>query len=311
MTGPTVTYAQVPGLDGNGDGDGEDAAATEPPTCLHTVLTSSGNAYMNWQTRIMYATYKKHAAAPGSILEAFTRILHRGKDDELMMEVPTMRFDPNQAKCDLWCDHPVADRSLSLIAQWSRTTDSTRCSHVMMVETDYIYVRSPSPSILLPPGRATAFKYAYISQAERDMRAVYRNTWRNTRGEEDGGEGVQPPAHGKRPDVPERTRPARGGAAVGGIRGAHGDAGGDGRRRMAQGHVRVGRRRARRGGEEHEGELAGVAAHGAASADDALGEAFILHYTWGPEIYDGDDTKCGCSISDSTAVGSTSAGHTS
>ena len=50
--------------------------------------------YMNWQTRIMYATYKKHAAAPGSILEAFTRILHRGKDDELMMEVPTMRFDP-------------------------------------------------------------------------------------------------------------------------------------------------------------------------------------------------------------------------
>ena len=26
-------------------------------------------------------------------------------------------------------------------------------------------------------------------------------------------------------------------------------------------------------------------------ADDALGEAFILHYTWGPEIYDGDDTK--------------------
>ena len=91
VKGPTVTYAQVPGLEGNEDGDGEDAAATEPPACLHTVLTSSGNAYMNWQTRIMYATYKKHAAAPGSILKAFTRILHRGKDDELMMEVPTMR----------------------------------------------------------------------------------------------------------------------------------------------------------------------------------------------------------------------------
>ena len=44
-------------------------------------------------------------------------------------------------------------------------------------------------------------------------------------------------------------------------------------------------------GEARGGELAGVAAHGAAPADDALGEAFILHYTWGPEIYDGDDTK--------------------
>ena len=69
----------------------------EPPTCLHTVLTSSGNAYMNWQTRIMYQTYLKHAAAPGSVMKAFTRVLHRGKDDELMQEVPTMRFDPNQA----------------------------------------------------------------------------------------------------------------------------------------------------------------------------------------------------------------------
>lgn len=30
----------------------------QPPACIHTVLTSNGNSYMNWQTRIMYATYK-------------------------------------------------------------------------------------------------------------------------------------------------------------------------------------------------------------------------------------------------------------
>ena len=73
---------------------------------------------------IMYRTYQTHAAEPGSILKAFTRVLHRGKDDELMHEVPTMRFDPNQEKCDRWCDYPVADRSLA-VAQWSRTTDAT------------------------------------------------------------------------------------------------------------------------------------------------------------------------------------------
>jgi hypothetical protein len=26
-------------------------------------------------------------------------------------------------------------------------------------------------------------------------------------------------------------------------------------------------------------------------ADDTLGNAFILHYTWGPEIFDKDDKK--------------------
>lgn len=292
VKGPTVTYAQVPGLDGNEDGDGEDAAATEPPACLHTVLTSSGNAYMNWQTRIMYATYKKHAAAPGSILKAFTRILHRGKDDELMMEVPTMRFDPNQAKCDSWCDYPVADRSLA-IAQWSRTTDSTRCSHVMMVETDYIYVRSPSPSILLPPGRATAFRYAYISPRQRDMERVY---WEylaeHPEAKETAEKEFNLPPTGNAPtclsvrdlravaplwaefvartETPEETRKTLGwlrdmyawdaAALVAGVK--HEVASSPQSPLMAQ-----------------------------PPADDALGEAFILHYTWGPEIYDGDDNK--------------------
>lgn len=30
----------------------------QPASCIHTVLTSNGNSYMNWQTRVMYATYK-------------------------------------------------------------------------------------------------------------------------------------------------------------------------------------------------------------------------------------------------------------
>ena len=153
------------------------ADPTPPPKCLHTVLTSSGNAYMNWQTRIMYQTYLKHAAEPGSVMKAFTRILHRGKDDELMMEVPTMRFDPNQGKCDTWCDYPVADRSLA-IAPWSITTDANRCSLVMMVETDYIYVKSPSPHILMPPGKAIGFEYSYIYPQDLNMKRVYEEYMR-------------------------------------------------------------------------------------------------------------------------------------
>ena len=62
------------------------------PRCLHGVMTSSGNAYMNWQSRIMYQTWQNHASQPGSIMKAFTRVLHKGRDDELMFEIPTMRF---------------------------------------------------------------------------------------------------------------------------------------------------------------------------------------------------------------------------
>ena len=59
-----------------------------PPLCIHTVLTSNGNSYMNWQTRVMFATWKAagKAEGPGTLLTAFTRVLHRSKDDELMIE---------------------------------------------------------------------------------------------------------------------------------------------------------------------------------------------------------------------------------
>ena len=116
------------------------------PRCLHGVMTSSGNAYMNWQSRIMYQTWQNHASQPGSIMKAFTRVLHKGRDDELMFEIPTMRFEPIQTHCDSWCDYPVADRS-DAFARWSQTADSETCSHIIMLETDHVIVKSPpSPS---------------------------------------------------------------------------------------------------------------------------------------------------------------------
>ena len=265
-----------------------------PPTCLHTVLTSSGNAYMNWQTRIMYQTYLKHAAAPGSVMKAFTRVLHRGKDDELMMEVPTMRFDPNQGKCDTWCDYPVADRSLA-IAQWSKTTDSLKCSHVMMVETDYIYVKTAPQSILLPPGRAMGFKYGYIYPFESNMKTVYEKYFQDhpelTRPAY-GREGFKLPQTGNAPscvnvgdlrriaplwaEFVERTqRPETLRKALGWLRDMYAyDAA------------------ALAAGVEHEvAEVPDGLLMAQPPADESLGNAFILHYTWGPEIYDKNDKK--------------------
>ena len=186
-----------------------------------------------------------------------------------MFEVPTMRFDPNQAKCDNWCDYPVADRSLA-IAQWSKTTDANRCSHVMMVETDYVYVKSPPASILKPRGEAVGFEYSYIGPKEPNMLRVLREYLNEVPHE-------QVPSHHPARSASARcrargTRPVPGGggfarrrASVGGVRAAHGDARGDQEGAgVAAGHVRVRRGDSRRGrGARYRGRAA-IAADGAA-----------------------------------------------
>ncbi len=119
---------------------------------------------MNWQTRVMYATYRGVVARdPGGPMArgAFTRVLHRSTDDELMVEVPTQRFTPVHVNCDVYCSFPVADRAPALL-EWSRTPDALRCSHILLVETDYVFVK-PLPASALPAeGTAMAFPYSYI-----------------------------------------------------------------------------------------------------------------------------------------------------
>ena len=100
---------------------------------IHVVVTSNGNRYMNWQTRVLYANYRR-AASASPALRGFTRVLHRTSDDELMQEVPTRRFAPLQPDCDVWCQYPVADRSQALL-EWLSTPDSKQFEHIMIIET--------------------------------------------------------------------------------------------------------------------------------------------------------------------------------
>ena len=254
------------------------------PRCLHGVMTSSGNAYMNWQSRIMYQTWQNHASQPGSIMKAFTRVLHKGRDDELMFEIPTMRFEPIQTHCDSWCDYPVADRS-DAFARWSQTADSETCSHIIMLETDHVIVKSPPESILLPPGQAYGFEFHYINVNHPTMRQHFSEEY----GDKSKG---NIPRTGNSPTVitaedlrkvapkwaefvarteqPENVKKALGwlrdmyaydlAAFVSGVEHTYYSAG------------------------KPESIMAQP------PADEELGGAFILHYTWGPEIYDEDGT---------------------
>ena len=130
---------------------------------IHTVCTSNGNPYSNYQTRTMYATYKMVAAAPGGeAMKHFTRVLHRSKADILMDEVPTVRVHPrSNGECDEWCDFPVKDRP-NAIKRWLQTEDAKRGEWILLVETDYVFVR---PMTMPPPGSRTsyAFHFEYIN----------------------------------------------------------------------------------------------------------------------------------------------------
>lgn len=66
----------------------------------HVALTATDAPYSKWQCRIMFYWYKKKKDSPESEMGGFTRILHSGKPDNLMDEIPTMVVDPLPAGMD-------------------------------------------------------------------------------------------------------------------------------------------------------------------------------------------------------------------
>lgn len=117
-----------------------------PGDTVHTLLTSSGDGYQNFQTRLMYASYLLVQKMPeGEKMTGFTRILHRTVPDLLMEEVPTFHvWDVIRPECDGWCDYPVANRP-NAIMQFFRAAakDHTliKGAWVVMTECDYIWMK--------------------------------------------------------------------------------------------------------------------------------------------------------------------------
>lgn len=65
---------------------------------FHTICTSNGSPYVNFQNRIMYGTFKMaQKMAGGEDMVAFTRILHRTLPDELVQ----VRFPHGWSLMDL------------------------------------------------------------------------------------------------------------------------------------------------------------------------------------------------------------------
>lgn len=61
---------------------------------FHTAVTASDSVYNTWQCRVMYYWFKKFKDGPNSEMGGFTRILHSGKPDKFMDEIPTFIAQP-------------------------------------------------------------------------------------------------------------------------------------------------------------------------------------------------------------------------
>ena len=99
---------------------------------VHVIVTSNGSPYLNYQTRLLFASWQRlksnssssssssvssssaslssNSPTTATKMAGFTRILHRTTDDALTREVPTLRVAPRTPRCDEWCPFPVADR---------------------------------------------------------------------------------------------------------------------------------------------------------------------------------------------------------
>lgn len=129
---------------------------------FHVALTATDAPYSKWQCRIMYYWYKKHKDLPGSDFGGFTRILHSGRADDLMEEIPTFVVDPLPAGLDR--GYIVLNRPWAFV-QWLAKA-SIEEEYVLMAEPDHIFLR-PLPNLALG-GLPAAFAFFYIKPVENE-----------------------------------------------------------------------------------------------------------------------------------------------
>ncbi|KAK1275124.1 hypothetical protein QJS04_geneDACA003760 [Acorus gramineus] len=123
---------------------------------FHTAVTATDSVYSTWQTRVMYYWFKRFKDLPGSDMGGFTRILHSGKPDKHMEEIPTFVADPLPAGMDQ--GFIVLNRPYAFV-QWLEKANIPE-EYILMAEPDHIIVK-PIPN-LSKDGLSAAFPFFYI-----------------------------------------------------------------------------------------------------------------------------------------------------
>ncbi|CAA0841970.1 Unknown protein [Striga hermonthica] len=142
---------------------------------FHTAVTASDSIYNTWQCRVMYYWFKKQKAMnPDSEMGGFTRVLHSGKPDGFMDEIPTFVAQPLPDGMDQ--GYIVLNRPWAFV-QWLQQAKIEE-DYIFMSEPDHILVKS-IPN-LSRDGLGAAFPFFYIDPKK------YENVLRKFFPEENG-----------------------------------------------------------------------------------------------------------------------------
>uniref|UniRef100_N1R0N8 Hydroxyproline O-arabinosyltransferase-like domain-containing protein n=1 Tax=Aegilops tauschii TaxID=37682 RepID=N1R0N8_AEGTA len=149
---------------GSGDQGGAVAfgSGSDPSKRFHVALTATDALYSQWQSRIMYYWYKQMRVRPGSDMGGFTRILHSGKPDGLMDEIPTLVVDPLPEGADR--GYIVLNRPWAFV-QWLQKANIKE-DYILMAEPDHIFVK-PLPN-LAHGEEPAAFPFFYIKPTDNE-----------------------------------------------------------------------------------------------------------------------------------------------
>ncbi|KAI4304801.1 hypothetical protein MLD38_040268 [Melastoma candidum] len=141
-----------------------------PGAKFHVALTATEDPYSQWQSRIMYYWYKRMRGMVGSDLGEFTRILHSGKADNLMEEIPSFVVDPLPKGLDH--DYVVLNRPWAFV-QWLERAQIKE-EYILMAEPDHILV-NPLPNLAQGKSRPAGFPFFYIEpeKNEKIIRKYY------------------------------------------------------------------------------------------------------------------------------------------
>ncbi|GMH10327.1 hypothetical protein Nepgr_012168 [Nepenthes gracilis] len=125
-------------------------------------ITATDAPYSQWQCRVMYYWYKKFKDEPGSDMGGFTRVLHSGRADHLMEEIPTFVVDPLPDGLDQ--GYIVLNRPWAFV-QWleKATIDE---DFIFMGEPDHIFV-NPLPNLAWETYSA-GYPFFYIKPAQNE-----------------------------------------------------------------------------------------------------------------------------------------------
>jgi hypothetical protein len=156
-----------------------DLKTVPPKQQYHVILPCDGRVYHEWQARVFYFWYLRIKSKKPKNMGGFTRILHSGKPDDWMHEIPTVIVHPLPEELEKLAQGYVLLNRPYAVQQWVKNFMGGIPEHfVLLAEPDHLFIRAPP--LWATYNRPSAFPFFYLdTKGEDSVKIIQRY---NTKG---------------------------------------------------------------------------------------------------------------------------------